>query len=83
MLLKIHAWIYRTFGYYSNYAKTKEWKHIEKNLQKYFDEYVLNNLQAEMKFEHYVGIYIGSWQAKNGFYRSSKQFKRRLKKWKL
>jgi hypothetical protein len=71
MLLKLHAWLYRTFGYYSSYARRKE------------DEFI-SELKPESEFAD--GLLRGAWQAKHGFYRTStqvsKSLAKRRKKWK-
>ena len=64
-MLKLHAWFYRTFGYYTKYAKKKE------------NEYI-KSLGEISDFEH--GLMTGTWHMDNGFYRTSKQLKKRLKR---
>jgi hypothetical protein len=65
MLLKIHAWIYRKFGIFTKYARKKEKEYMES----------LGDVSDVEK-----NIFIGCWQAQNGFYRTSKQLKYKLKK---
>jgi hypothetical protein len=65
MLLKLHAWVYRTFGIFTKYARKKETEYIK-------------SLEDVSDFEK--DIYIGCWHAKNGFYRTNKQVMRQLKR---
>jgi hypothetical protein len=65
MLLKIHAWIYRKFGIFTKYARKKEKEYMES----------LGDVSDVEK-----DIFRGCWQAKNGFYKTSKQLKIKLKK---
>lgn len=58
MLLKLHAFIYRRFGIYTNYAK--------KRADQYIDE--LGDISETEK-----EIMKGVWQARNGFYRTHRQ----------
>lgn len=65
VLLKLHAWVYRTFGIFTKYARKKEKEYME-------------SLGDVSDFEK--DISRGCWQAKNGFYRTSKQVMRQFKK---
>jgi hypothetical protein len=65
MLLKLHAFIYRKFGIYTNYARKKE------------KEY-LDSLGILSEFEEIMAK--GVWQAQNGFYRTHKQIVKQFKK---
>lgn len=67
LILKIHAWVYRKFGTYTKYARKKE--------QEYLDSVICINATETDK-----SLIIGSWQAKNGFYRSSKHIKKDLRR---
>lgn len=70
MLLKFWAFVYRKTGYFSNYAKAKEWKYIEPQLDEYMQD-------KDLGFKTRLSIEIGSWQARNGFYRPFNYLKRR------
>lgn len=65
-MLKLHAWIYRTFGIYTKYSRKKEQEYVK-------------SLGEVSEFEY--GLTIGTWQMKHGFYRTSKQLKKRIKRW--
>ena len=71
MILGLHAWFYRSFGYYTKYAKKKEQEYVK-------------SLGEVSDFEN--GLMIGAWQMKHGFCRTSKQvfsnraFRKRMKK---
>lgn len=65
MLLKLHAFIYRRFGIYTNYARKKE--------REYLDD-----LGDTSEFEEMMAK--GVWQARNGFYRTHKQVVKEFKK---
>lgn len=78
MILKLHAFIYRLTGYYSNYAKLAEYDHI---LSKLYDiEGHLRHPENDMSLDNWVGIEIGTWQAHNGFYTSSGRVFRRIRR---
>ena len=71
MKIKFWSWVYRTTGYYHKaidsiilYSILDEW---EKDQDK------------ERTFLH-LSVEIGSWQAKHGFYSTSKQVRKRLKR---
>jgi len=64
ILLKLHAWFYRRTGIYTKYAKRKEQEYI-KGLD---DLTKLTPLEKDLA--------IGYWQARHGFYRTSKQLKK-------
>ena len=57
-MLFIHAWIYRTFGIYTKYARKKEREYI-KSLGK------ISELETSLM--------TGTWQAKYGFCSTMKQ----------
>lgn len=81
MILKLLAFIYRHTGYYAPYATRKEQEYIqskEADLKLAYDK--LEKDLDEMSFEDFKGIHIGLWQMKHGFYRTSKQFIRSVKK---
>lgn len=65
MLLKIHAWIYRAFGIFTEYARKKEKEYIDS----------LGNVSDVEK-----SILRGCWQAEKGFYRTHKQVMKGIKK---
>jgi len=65
--LKLHAWIYRRFGIYTEYARMKEQEFTKKELQESDSKFIKNLL-------------VSTWQARHGFYRTSKQVKRDQKK---
>ena len=67
MILKIHGRIYRTFGYYTKYAIRKEQEYVK-------------SLGELSEFE--TNLMISMWQVKYGFYRTSKQLKKRIKRFK-
>jgi len=72
MLLKFWAFVYRHTGYFSNYARLKEYEYIRevvlKNLPSYYDLQ-----QDDLTIENWVDINIGLWQARHGFYRSMRR----------
>lgn len=65
MLLKIHAWIYRTFGIFTKYARKKEREYTNSLGD-------ISDVEKE--------IFIGCWQAEKGFYRTHKQVMKGIKK---
>lgn len=65
MVLKFHAWIYRTFGVFTSYAERKQ------------DEY-LKTLTNPTEFE--IMLATGCWQAEHGFYRTWEQVQQDLRR---
>ena len=76
MILKFWAFIYRTTGYFSNYARKEEREYIQTTMPLIEMKYIGEDLSLETK----ISIEKGLWQAKNGFYITSKQFKKITKK---
>lgn len=71
MWLKFHAWIYRRTGYVTDYAKARMYEALNKEIVKINKDYV------------FLSVYLGTWQAKHGFYRTSEQVKKDMdKRWK-
>ena len=70
-MLKFWAFIYRTTGYFSNYARLKEYEHVQSVLENLPSP--LDLAQDDLSVENWVSIQIGLWQARNGFYRSYKR----------
>ena len=56
-MIKFWAFLYRTTGWYSPFARLAEYKHIRKAME-------------ESKSSMYMNLMIGLWQAQNGFTRS-------------
>lgn len=71
MLLKFWAFVYRLTGYYSNYARIKEYEYIRTRYWHAAKMYI--HPENDMYLEDIIGIEIGSWQAKHGFYRPFKK----------
>jgi len=76
MILKFWAFIYRTTGYFSNYARKKESEYIKTIMP--LIEMKYNGM--DFSLENKISLETGLWQAHNGFYRSSKNFKRSMNK---
>jgi len=76
MILKFWAFIYRTTGYFSNYARKKESEYIKTIMPLIEMRYVGEDFSLETK----ISIETGLWQAQNGFYKSSKHLKRSMNK---
>jgi hypothetical protein len=74
-MLKFWAFIYRTTGYYSNYATLKEYKHVQSVIENLPSP--LDLAQDDLSVENWVSIQIGMWQVRNGFYRTYKSKYRR------
>jgi len=66
MLLRFWAFIYRLTGYYSNYARLKEYQYLKANFNKI--KKIVD--KEDLSLKNAISIHIGLWQAHNGFYRS-------------
>lgn len=66
-LLRLHAWYYRLTGVYTKYAERKEKEYIAS---------VTNDNTSEVE----RSILTSSWHVKYGFYMSSEQMKKHIKK---
>ena len=70
---------YRNTGVWTDEMDLVQNKHILKNIQKYYDIFVKNEEDMSMRFETYIGLMIGTWQANNGFYRTTEQVRERFR----
>lgn len=67
--LKVDAFVYRYTGYYSNFARLCEYEHVLDNLMN--SEWATRE-DPDVSIELHVGLIIGIWQLKHGFYRTYK-----------
>ena len=79
MLLRFWALVYRLTGYYSNYAKIKEYEHLSGIFRKLED---YKSKDPTISLKNIISIQIGLWQAHNGFYRKWGYIKPRKRKFK-
>jgi hypothetical protein len=71
-MIKFYSLIYKLTGYYSNYAKTKEYEHILNRLPSLYNDFLSQKKNSHLTLFNLIDIEIGSWQANNGFYRKLK-----------
>lgn len=64
-MIKFWAFIYRLTGWYSPWAEKAQWEHLRNSLADIEKSY---NGSSD-SLENILGLYIGIWQANNGFTR--------------
>jgi hypothetical protein len=74
MWLKVLAWLYRTFGWYSPMAELLEYRMLETRWNEIEAGYrrglvTKNTIYSGMSLRNAIGLEIGMWQATNGFHR--------------
>ena len=82
MKLEQLADLYRETGIWTEEMELLQNRHIIKNIQQYYDDFTKDEDNLGMRFEVYVGIMKGTWQAKHGFTQTTGQVKKKLKGYK-
>lgn len=79
MKLKELAEQYRENGIFTDEMELLQNAYILDNIQEYYDDFKENEENLDMRFEVYVGIMVGTWQAEHGFTQTMDQVRKKLK----